>query len=169
MKRLLFALLVCWGITMYASAQSIGPSTLNASGGSATIGGNSHDWSVGEMTLVSTFASGSIIVTQGVLQPNEPPLGVNDIALQNQLCIWPNPATSVVNMEYSATSSHSLTYHLTDINGKLLTSKTFNTSKGKNTEQINIASLPNASYMLEVTIQTAGNAVEKRSFKVVKL
>jgi hypothetical protein len=169
MKKLLFTLLACWGTTMYTYAQSIGPSTLNAGGGTATIGGNSYDWSVGEMTLVSTFSSGGIIVTQGVLQPKDGPVGIDNIALQNHLHVWPNPATSVVNMEYTAVGSQSLTYHLTDVNGKLLRSNTINTSKWKNTEQIDIASLPSASYMLEVTIHTAGNAVEKTTFKVVKL
>ena len=50
-------------------AQSITPSVINASGYSGTISGQVFDWSIGEMTLVSTYTGSTLIVTQGLLQP----------------------------------------------------------------------------------------------------
>ena len=51
----------------YCSAQMVLPSTLNASGATASKGYFSFDWSVGESAAVSTLANSSLMVTQGVL------------------------------------------------------------------------------------------------------
>jgi hypothetical protein len=77
-----------------ANAQTISPSTINAAGGSAVIGGNTHEFSIGEMTMVSTntFANGS--VTHGVLQPAKVIIESieDELSLNEQFSVYPNPS-----------------------------------------------------------------------------
>jgi hypothetical protein len=58
---ILFGLLIPFG----SAAQSI----LNASGGTAVVKGFVVDYSISELTLVQTYASGNTMLTQGLLQP----------------------------------------------------------------------------------------------------
>src|SRR5437016_6012346 len=98
MKRhVLWMLLVLAG-AIHIRAQSIAPGTLNAAGGGGTVAGNKFDWSVGEMTMVSTFTGSGVIVTQGVLQPyHYVPTAVSDPHFADELQVFPNPATSAIN------------------------------------------------------------------------
>jgi hypothetical protein len=83
------------------SAQSIAPSTFNAAGGSATIAGNTHEFSIGEMSMVSTsnYPTGS--VTHGILQPAnviiesiEDELSFNDV-----FSVYPNPSDGILQLD----------------------------------------------------------------------
>ncbi len=167
------ALLFLIGITAAASAhaQSLGPSTLNSAGGSRVIGAYEFDWSVGEMTMIATdtSAANNIIVTQGILQPftytNE---GVANATLTRQLNVYPNPASSVVNIDYTSPVEGTLTYRLMDIAGKEIKSSTINVQQGKTATQVNVGNLANATYMLEITADPNGNGAENVSYKIEK-
>jgi len=167
-KAILTLFVIAGSITI--RAQSIGPSTLNASGGSGTIGSHEFDWSVGEMSLISTFSGGSVIVTQGVLQPFDAwPVEIEHTALLKQLKVFPNPAESVVNIEYTSQTEGAVTYRVTDMNGKTLQDGSLMVKPGMVTRQLNISSLACASYMLEVTVGGANGTKESTSFKIQKI
>lgn len=151
-------------------AQNIGPSTVNSAGNTALIGGNQFDWSVGEMSLVSTFTTPGIIVTQGVLQPSETDhTGVPVAVLSKDLRVFPNPASSVVNLQYNTQSAGRLTYSMMDITGKTITKKTVSVNPGITTEQINISELACATYMLKVSLEGNNMAKDNISYKIEKL
>ncbi|NDC41178.1 MAG: T9SS C-terminal target domain-containing protein, partial [Chitinophagia bacterium] len=98
-----------------------GQSTLNATGGSAFIGGAEFEWSVGEMALVNTFTTSTIVVTQGVLQTGlRDATLVPDLSAGAHLRVYPNPANNIVNVAYDATASGSLTLRLSDLAGRIL-------------------------------------------------
>jgi hypothetical protein len=171
MKRpiLLIPLFIIVAINTYG--QSVGPATLNAAGGTAPIGSNEFDWSVGEMTMVSTFSiTGVITVTQGVLQPAEVTEGVvNTSKLQDQLQVFPNPASSEVNLKYSSSVQGTLAYKLMDVAGKTIKTQTIAISPGTISEQVNVSELACATYMLEVIINPENAVSEKASYKIQKL
>jgi hypothetical protein len=152
-----------------AIAQSIGPSTLNQTGGSATIGGDIFDWSVGEMTMVSTFSGPSVIVTQGVLQSEVLPSGKKEISLAGQLQVFPNPASSVINVQFSAVSAGSITCKLMDMTGKTMSVKKQAINQGTTTEQIDISRLAVATYLLNVSFNAPGKSEETTNYKIEKL
>ncbi len=152
-----------------ARGQSIGPSTLNATGGTATIGGNVYDWSIGEMTMVSTFTGSSIIVTQGVLQPSSNTTAVHNASLTDNLQVFPNPASSLVNLQYVSAAQGTLTYRLMDMTGKTIMNNSTAVSQGVTVQQINIAALAAATYMLEVCVMTDGMTRGTTSYKIEKL
>jgi hypothetical protein len=97
MKYLILLLLL---IAASSNAQSIGASTYNSAGGSATIGSITHEYAIAEMALVSTSIGSNIIVTQGVLQPSTLLAeAVNDITkLNTVISIYPNPTSNILHI-----------------------------------------------------------------------
>lgn len=170
MKKMTTAMLAvaCMSLS-HTYAQSIGPSIVNAAGGSGSIGSNRFDWSIGEMTMVSTFTGSSIIVTQGVLQNNKGGAGVASQHLLNDLQVFPNPASSVVNLRFTTESAGTLSYRLMDITGRMIMKRSKDVKQGATQEELNITDLAAATYMLEVTYTTAGGNEEAASYKIEKL
>jgi len=170
MKKTILLLLVSMTIATGTEAQNIGPSTLNATGGGGVIGPNEFEWSVGEMSLVSTFSGASIIVTQGVLQPFEAPVSVSiDLSRAVNLTVFPNPATANISIRYISTDPGTLTYKLIDMTGKTMINSTINTKEGTTTEQINLSELACATYMLEVTMYGTNGGANSTSYKIEKI
>jgi hypothetical protein len=171
MKKLILLIPLALIASVNIRAQSVAPGTLNSAGNTKTIGGNEFDWSVGEMTMVSTFTTPGIIVTQGVLQPDDYlPEGIQKTdGLVKQLQVFPNPATSVVNIKYSSSGNGSLSYRLMDMNSKIITTKTTNVAQGTTLEKVNVADLACATYMLEVTVNAGNGSQETMSYKIQKL
>ncbi len=151
-----------------ARAQSIGPSTIDAAGGTAGLAGNTYEWSVGDMAVITTYTSGSLVVTQGTLQPFHIPTGVNTITLDKQLKAYPNPATNMVFLEYNMESAGKMDYILQDIAGKTILQKTLTLQPGAGKESINMAALANATYMLNVSYLPKQGVSQTMSFKIIK-
>ncbi|MBK7763125.1 MAG: hypothetical protein IPI46_07095 [Bacteroidetes bacterium] len=88
-------------LTHYANAQT----SLNSASNRATINGNTFEYSIGEMTLISTEHSGNLIVTQGYLQPaadatssqNHSDDGLN--TLSSLIKVYPNPTDNILFIE----------------------------------------------------------------------
>ena len=170
MKRSVLVFLLVGISGIHIRAQSIAPGTLNAAGGTGSAGSTEFDWSVGEMTLVSTFSGSSVVVTQGVLQPSDAwPADVKNTVLLKQLQVFPNPASSVVNMQYTASVPGKLNYRLMDMAGKVLSNHSIDVKKGVTDERIDISSLACATYMLEVSITQDGSNRETTSYKIQKI
>jgi hypothetical protein len=171
MKRAILLIPLALAAIGSAHAQSTGPGTMNATGSTVVAGGNEFDWSVGEMTMVSTITSASIVVTQGVLQPADAgPSGVkNTSLLATQLQVFPNPATSLVNIQYSSQDAGTLTYKLTDMQSKVINTQTIKVAQGTTLEKVNVSELACATYMLEVTVISGNASPETISYKIQKL
>ena len=81
---------------------------INVSGHSATINGLKFDYSIGEMTLVTTEKNATLIVTQGLLQPNSSGSGANtnpgntNISLSDLIKVYPNPTDNILFVESSS-------------------------------------------------------------------
>lgn len=169
MKRLILSLPLALIALSGAKAQSVGPATLIATGGSTKIGANEFEWSVGEMALVSTFTVGSTTLTQGVLQPFEGSReGIDNADLRHQLQVFPNPAITVVNISYTAATSGTLSYRLLDVTGKIISINTLKMNGQQLTTQVDISGLAAAVYVLEVSIETE-KGTSKSSYKIDKL
>ncbi len=156
MKKTKFLIPIVLALSLHHNvrAQSNASSTLNACGNTATLAGSDFEWSVGEMVLVSTFTSGSVSVTQGVLQPSDIPVGVDPgPEIPVQLSVFPNPASTDVNISYSSQAPASMSYTLTDMTGKIITSGK-SAKAAHSTEQLHIASLACATYALDIIVTT---------------
>jgi len=170
MKKTLYVAAVLFALLPHsrASAQSIGPSTLDAAGGSTDLAGNTYEWSVGDMAVITTYTSGTLVVTQGTLQPFNIPTGVNKITLDKQLKAYPNPATNMVFLEYTFDVPGKLDYLLQDITGKTIQQQALTVAAGTGKEAINMSVLANAAYMLNVTFKPNNGTPQTVSFKITK-
>jgi type IX secretion system substrate protein len=170
MKKVYLLVPVALAASLCVQAQSIGPSTLNSVGNSAPIGGNVFDWSVGEMTMVSTFTTSSIIITQGLLQPAHIAAeNVGNVQPLSGLKVFPNPASSVVNIQYVSPGQGTLSFRLVDLAGKVISNQTAAVTGGTNLETVNVTDLACATYMLEVTVNNGNASSESTSYKIQKL
>lgn len=168
-----FLLLFLAGIasTCAASAQLFPYTyTFNAGGNHQLLNNRYYEWSVGEMTLVETFSTPSLVVTQGVLQPVDQAVGISTIdKLQERLHLFPNPAQTTVNLEYALLHEGTLSYELQDVAGKHILNKQVEVKPGNNNiETIRLDGIANGSYMLNISYKTAAGIPEKTSFKIQK-
>lgn len=173
MKNLLLSVFAFVAIGLPSvRGQSIGPSTLNATGGSATIGGNTYEWSVGEMVLVNTAITSSIVVTQGLLQPlnGGTSAGVTpDQSLLQYLSVFPNPANNVVNFTFNSPQKAVLGLRLVDVTGKVLQDRSYDVKVGTNTGQVDMSQYAAATYMLQVLLKDGDNTLANTAYKIQKL
>jgi len=184
MKRSFILMGVVFGLVGLSSARGqtvlpgVSPNIMNAGGGSILIGTTYYDFSIGEISLVSTVydttsVSGTpdtIIITQGLLQNDISfPASVPNTPLSRNLSVFPNPARTVVNLQYSSSGGGTLSYRLMDINSRVISVNSANVQVGTTKEQINVSKLAAATYMLEVTFRSETNEEQTTTYKIQKL
>ena len=138
-KHLLFV--IATFASLSASAQSITPSVINSTGGTATVGNLIVDWNVGE-SMISTQTNG-IIVTNGQLQPVDEIISVEELNTSWNISVYPNPTRD----EFVITAPGSGIYEasLFDLAGKFISKQTL-----MSTNRMDVRSLANGSYYLQV-------------------
>ena len=152
-------LLLVTGLLWAGLAQA--QESANASGGVATGSGGTVAYSVGQVVYTTnTGSTGS--VAQGVQHAYEIfTVGIKETELNISLSVFPNPTADNLTLQISNYNNKKLSYQLYDMQGKLL-------SNGQVTAQqtqINTASLPSATYFIQVVNQ---NNKQVQSFKIIK-
>jgi hypothetical protein len=124
-----------------AFAQSITPSVINSTGGTAISGNLIVDWNVGE-SMITTQTNG-FIVTNGQLQPVDQIISVEELNSSWNVSVYPNPARD----EFVITAPNSGIYEasLFDLAGKFISKQIL-----MNTNRMDVRSLANGSYYLQV-------------------
>lgn len=144
-------------------------STINSSGSSAIISGNLYAYSIGEMVLVSTESSGTLIVTQGVLQASGSVLGVEEeTLLEAGLSLYPNPVTNILYLQPNFPDGGELSLQLFDLRGRLILKRKINLQTGTERQELNLSSLQEGAYFLKARLQQNERS-QKHSFKILKL
>ena len=138
-KHLLFVIATFSSLS--ASAQSITPSVINSTGGTATVGNLIVDWNVGE-SMISTQTNG-IIVTNGQLQPVDEIISVEELNTSWNVSVYPNPTRD----EFVITAPNAGVFEasLFDLAGKFISKQTL-----MSTNRMDVRSLANGSYYLQV-------------------
>ncbi len=169
MKKMYLVFLTGMTAAASAHAQSVGPTTLNATGGTGATGGNTYEWSVGEMVLVHTATSANLIVTQGLLQPSPPPSGIKKTeTLLADVMVYPNPAHDIIYLQPKLTGACVLQYVLQDITGKVLKTGTATLVNGNEKQTITLEGYAAGRYML--TVHFSRNEQQyQNNFKIEKL
>ena len=158
MKKQSAAFLLCSFLLYgYAPAQNIGPSTLNACGGSVVSGGNTYEWSVAEMTLVSTFENGNIRVTQGILQPAQQTADIkeNNPPFFNSFLVYPVPTGDLLYLKPDFGTSGKLDWTLLDIQGRQIRSHSAQLNQGNEIQSLDLSALPAANYFLRIRFKSS--------------
>lgn len=169
MKKTLY-LLFCLIASKHIQAQNLSPTIINSSGGTATINGIIYDYSFGEMTMIQTFSTPNLIVTQGLLQTktDTSATGIDKHQLEAPvITVFPNPAQQQVSFESDYQSSGKLQYELLDVEGKKISGKELNVASGKTKETIDVSNLPGGVYLLKI-VMTQGKETFTQTSKIQK-
>jgi hypothetical protein len=170
MKTILFFL-----SAMFVGVGTYAQHTFNVTGHSAKINGMTFDYSIGEMVLVSTERSSSLIVTQGVLQPDasltsgSPSSDVTLSTLDNPIKVYPNPSSHLVFVEMYETTIQEYTYNLYDATGKIVMSQKGKTQAGLNKLELNLQRLASGSYYLMMQKYDENGQPQNYSNKIQKI
>jgi hypothetical protein len=122
-------------------AQSVTPSVINSTGGTTTVGNLVVDWNVGE-SIITTQSNG-FIITNGQLQPVDGIISLEELNLSWNISVYPNPTRD--EFMIIAPSSGIYEASLFDLAGKFISKQLLN-----NTNRIDVRSLANGSYYLQV-------------------
>lgn len=142
--------------------------TINASGGSESLAGGIHQYSIGEMMVVDTHSNGNITVTQGLLQIGSEYLEVSEEVFSNQnLAIYPNPVKNILYLEPDLEGSGELSVQLFDIQGRRILQKKFFLQSGLEKQELDLSNLSEATYMLNINF-AHGEKQYRQTYKVVK-
>ncbi|HRB31139.1 MAG TPA: hypothetical protein PK275_06765 [Chitinophagaceae bacterium] len=140
----------------------------NAAGNSNTVGSISIDWSFGELTLVDEKRLGSLIISQGVLQPEKGIFKDNDDNIsQGEIKILPNPTSGVLNIWAGFLTAGKLRFDFYDTKGSRVISEE-KTYTGFNTYQFVLDRYAAASYPLKITWQPANGKTKTGNYIIIK-
>jgi hypothetical protein len=150
MKKEIFILLLT-----FLSKFSIAQSNLNVAGHTAQINGATFEYSIGEMTLVSTERNASLIVTQGILQPTSSGGGATDASghgllsdMADHIKVYPNPTQHLLFVESTEDAISDFAYNLLNASGKIVLSQSGQTQVGLNKLSLDLRSFASGSYYL---------------------
>lgn len=151
-------------ILIFTSPKPGAQQTVVTSGGNATGPGGSSSFSIGQVVYAASTGSGGS-ENQGVQQPLEIlTMGTDNYPeIKLQMVVYPNPATSFVNLKIDAStelSLESMSYQLADMNGKRIYNQIITNSE----TAINLENLTPAIYFLTVTNKNK----PIKTFKIIK-
>jgi hypothetical protein len=151
--------LCLWLLSLGLVSQAQQAST--ATGGSAGGSSGSVAYSVGQTCYTPiTETSGS--VNEGVQQAYEIyTVGIAETEWNMSLCVFPNPTSDMLILEFNDSFNESLSYQIFDLLGKQLTYGQIQTKQ----TQINVRDLAASTYFVNIT-----NHENKtiQSFKIIK-
>jgi hypothetical protein len=156
------------------SLQGFSQQGINVSSHSATIQGLKFDYSIGEMTLVSTERNANLIVTQGLLQPSSSGSGASaqpgnaQIALSDLIKVYPNPTENILFVESFENADAAISYQLFDAAGKIVLSEKVNWQAGPNKLTLDLKNYAAGSYYLMIRKPNAQGIVDNFSYKIQK-
>ena len=169
MKRSLL-LLTILTVVSAAFGQKNSPVTINAVGGQSVVNNNTYEWSIGELVLVNTFSSPSLVVTQGVLQPFQKDNSVDPAGnyLAANLKLYPVPTDATLYLQPNFSAGSKLNYVVQDVTGKQLLKKEVQLGTGIERQTINMSAFASATYIVTVQLTEQGKTY-LQSFKVEKI
>lgn len=162
MKNLKTFMLVrmCFIAVMVLSISLSAQEVISTSGDFHSTGGHSISWTIGE-PVIDTWTAGSTIISQGFQQPILEIVSVYEHPdLSFDINAYPNPTSDFLNVVVTNGDYEKLSYHLFDINGKLLDS---NQIDSESTE-IMFVQFPAAMYYLRIMHSNS----EIKTFKIIK-
>ena len=152
--------------------------TINVTNHSANINGMLFEYSIGEMTLISTEKNTNIIVTQGFLQPitqqsstsisMNSSENVSDMLNDTPIKVYPNPSSNIVFVETIEPIKTNIVYQLFDALGKEIFKKEIQWEAGPNKYALDLKSFAAGAYYLMIHKSTANTSLLSTSFKIQK-
>ncbi|HEV7781193.1 MAG TPA: T9SS type A sorting domain-containing protein [Chitinophagaceae bacterium] len=157
------------GLLLFFFQGGFAQQTFNSAGTNAVSGNFSLDWSVGELSLVSTVQNGNLVFTQGLLQGNiivfvTTPSSIAD----GEIKILPNPTPGMLYLQTGFLKPGKLSVIIYNAAGQLL-SQSQEQLNGFTTKSIDMSAYAAGTYMLQVSFRDVTGNERKRTYKIIKL
>ena len=158
-----------------SNAQSVAPSVINAGGGTFQAGYYQFEWSLGELALVGEMNSSnnSLVITNGFIQPFiqfPASNNTNNIFGNDEIKVFPNPASSYVEINFLTKQMGRITLSFYDGSGRKILSVTDAYYGVGLIKRIPVSQLPNEVYMLHVALDPyPGYSSKKGVYKIIKI
>jgi hypothetical protein len=157
------------------NSQIVAPSVMNAGGGGAQSGYYQFEWSIGELALVGdmTSSNNSLVITNGFIQsliqyPSRD--NSNHIFGNEEIKVFPNPASSYVEINFLTKQQGRITISFYDGAGKKIYTTSDQYYGVGLIKRIPVAKLPNEVYMLHIDLEPyAGYSRKKGTYKIIKI
>ncbi len=168
-------LVIAFFYLLQSNAQSIAPSVINSSGGTFQSGYYQFEWSIGELALIGQMsnANNSYFITNGFLQPfTQSPAKINtsNMFAYDEIKVFPNPATSYVEINFFTKQKGRLTLSFYDGAGRKVYAVSESYYGDGLIKRIPVSQLPNEVYMLHVDLDpNAGSVSKKGVYKIIKI
>lgn len=78
------------------------------------------------------------------------PTRQNTLVLNSNIKFYPMPVKSELTIRYTATSQHKITVQIINLNGKIITSNIYSTSRGINEKTIGLSGLSTGIYLCRI-------------------
>lgn len=159
----------------YGNSQTVAPSVVNAGGGVFKSGYYQFEWSIGELALVGdmTSSNNSLVVTNGFIQSLvQFPFRDNTLNYfdEDEIKVFPNPATSYVEINFLTHQRGRITMSFYDAAGKKIYGASDPYYGTGLIKRIPVDKLPNEVYMLHVELEPyAGYSAKKGAYKIIKI
>jgi hypothetical protein len=168
-------LVVVFFFLINCNSQSVAPSVINSSGGTFKSGYYQLEWSIGELALVGEMksANNSLVITNGFIQPYiqfPATNNTNNIFSNDEIKIFPNPASSYVEINFLTKQKGRITLSFYDGSGRKILSVADSYYGVGLIKRIPVSDLPNEVYMLHVDLDPyPGSLAKKGVYKIVKI
>ncbi len=165
-----FLWLLLLSFSQSVGAQSLAPTVLSPAGSFQSNGGHSLSQTVGEMTMVQTFSSGSSILTQGIQQPQSGSVRVPEY--QNStysMEVFPNPGKGNFYIDLKTPSAASVRLHVLDVIGQLVLSEQNQSIAGDQRQVLDLTGMRDGTYMVQAIFSDASGSEIFRKTERVQL
>jgi hypothetical protein len=165
MKSACYFIVLFIGISTHAFSQHNDQSVISAGGDISRSTNLILEWTLGEPSIESVSTSSSLY-TQGFHQPLLKVQPVNYVAnnsTKNVFHVFPNPATTVLNIQLDYAAKEPLLVSLLNVNGSVLLNSSF--PQKAIAAKLDVSRFPHGTYLLRITNQEGSIHSE---FKVIK-
>ena len=170
-----FTLLIAFVSLLHINSQVVAPSVVNTAGGTFTSGYYQFEWSIGELALVTemTGSNNTFVITNGFIQSHiQYPSGTDNNAIfsGDEIKVFPNPASSYVEINFFSKQRGRITITFYDGSGKkVYTASDVYYGVGL-IKRVPVSQLPNEVYMLHIDLDPyPGYAAKKGVYKIIKI
>ena len=146
-------LLVSLLIVSFAQAQTtISRQLIGSTGGSFANATIDVNYSAGE-AVITTATSGSIILTQGFQQPSFGVGAIDELDLSNNITVYPNPTSGVLNILLSenVAKNGTVEVRIYSLQGQLVFQGKENANASSGSMQLDLNSLKVGQYLIHFT------------------
>jgi hypothetical protein len=157
-------------LSLCLRAQSLTPFVVSASGSFFTNGAGMLSSTTGELAAVTTLSAGSNILTQGFQQAWDFSVSVPEIQASGfAFDAYPNPSSGVLTLALNTDRGFKVNVKVYDALGKTVYYESLDHRSGYSTHEINLTSMAEGLYLLEVTDMELASGKISKSVKKINI